>query len=75
MNAPGLDRAAVDVTVEPVAESRSRITIAVDVTGHGIGRLLVPLIVRREARREMPADLAALEHRLETGQPPASLRD
>ena len=60
-------RAAVDVTVEPVTGSRSRLTIAVDFGGHGIGKVLVPLVVRREARKEMPANLAALKQRLETG--------
>ena len=60
-------RAAVDVVVEAVAESRSRLTIAVDFTGHGIGRVLVPLVVRSQARREMPANLATLKRRLETG--------
>jgi uncharacterized protein YndB with AHSA1/START domain len=45
-------RASVDVTVEPVTESSARVSIAVDFTGHGIGRVLVPLIVRpRRARR------------------------
>lgn len=60
-------RATVDVTVERVTDSRSRLTIALDFEGHGIGRLLVPLMVRREARQEMPANLAALKQRLETG--------
>ena len=46
-------RARVDVTVEPRSDTRALITIAVDFEGHGIGRLLVPLVVRREARREM----------------------
>ncbi len=58
-------RAAVDVVVEPLGAARSRVSIAVDFTGHGIGRLLVPLVVRREARKEMPADLARLTERLE----------
>jgi uncharacterized protein YndB with AHSA1/START domain len=64
----GLDgpiRAAVDVTVEPLGETRSRVAIAVDFTGHGIGALLVPLLVRRQARAEMPANLARLKERLE----------
>jgi uncharacterized protein YndB with AHSA1/START domain len=60
-------RAAVDVTVDPMTDARSRLTIAVDFEGHGIGKVLVPLVVRREARKEMPANLAALKHRLETG--------
>jgi uncharacterized protein YndB with AHSA1/START domain len=60
-------RAAVDVLVEPVTGSRSRLTISVEFTGHGIGKILVPLMVRREARKEMPANMAALKHRMEAG--------
>jgi hypothetical protein len=60
-------RAAVDVLVEPVTDTRSRLTISVDFTGHGIGKLLVPLMVRPEARKEMPANLAALKQRMEAG--------
>jgi uncharacterized protein YndB with AHSA1/START domain len=58
-------RAIVDVTVEPLTAQRSRLTIAVDFQGHGIGKLLVPLVIRREAAKEMPANLAALKQRLE----------
>jgi hypothetical protein len=60
-------RAAVDVLVEPVTDSRSRLTISVDFTGHGFGKILVPLMVRPEARREMPDNMAALKHRMEAG--------
>ena len=60
-------RAAVDVLVEPVAGSRSRLTISVDFTGYGIGKILVPLVVRREARKEMPANIAALKQNMEAG--------
>ena len=60
-------RAAVDVLVEPVTGSRSRLTISVDFTGHGIGKVLVPLLVRREARKEMPANMAALKQKMEAG--------
>ncbi|MGH3068604.1 MAG: SRPBCC family protein [Streptosporangiaceae bacterium] len=58
-------RAAVDVLVEPLTGSRSRLTISVDFTGHGIGKILVPLMVRREARKEMPDNMAALKQRME----------
>ncbi len=58
-------RAAVDVLVEPVTVSPSRLTISVDFTGHGIGKVLVPLVVRRQARKEMPDNLAALKRRME----------
>ena len=60
-------RAIVDLTVEPVTADRSRLTISVDFTGHGIGKVLVPLVVRREARKEMPTNLATLKQRLERG--------
>jgi hypothetical protein len=60
-------RAAVDVLVEPVTDSRSRLTISVDFTGHGIGKILVPLMVRREARKEMPDNIAALKRLIEGG--------
>lgn len=64
----GLDgpiRAAVDVLVEPVTDSCSRLTISVDFAGYGIGKVLVPLMVRPEARKEMPDNLAALKHKME----------
>jgi hypothetical protein len=59
-------RAIVDLTVEPLATDRSRLTISVNFTGHGIGKVLVPLVVRREAAKEMPANLSALKQRLES---------
>ena len=58
-------RAIVDLTVEPLTADRSQLTISVDFTGHGIGKVLVPLVVRREAAKEMPANLANLKRRLE----------
>ena len=58
-------RATVDVLVEPVDDVRSRLTISVDFTGHGIGKILVPLMVRREARNEMPENMAALKRLIE----------
>jgi uncharacterized protein YndB with AHSA1/START domain len=58
-------RAMVDVTVEPLSEASARLTIALEFEGHGIGRLLVPLVVERQAKREMPVNLAALKERLE----------
>jgi uncharacterized protein YndB with AHSA1/START domain len=59
-------RATVDVTVRPVdGGRRSEVTISLDFEGHGIGKLLVPLIVRRGARKEMPRNLRRLRERLE----------
>jgi uncharacterized protein YndB with AHSA1/START domain len=60
-------RAIVNVTVEPLNRSaQSRVTIELDFEGHGIGKLLVPLVVRRQARNEMPANCRRLKQRLET---------
>jgi hypothetical protein len=58
-------RAVVDVTVDPLDQQRSRLTISVDFTGHGPGKVLVPLLVRPQARKEMPANLAAVKACLE----------
>ncbi|HUA06535.1 MAG TPA: SRPBCC family protein [Solirubrobacteraceae bacterium] len=61
-------RAIVAVTVEPLADgSQSRLTLEVDFTGHGIGKLLVPLIVRRQAARQIPEGVSRLKQRLEAG--------
>lgn len=61
-------RAVVSVRIDPVdGQARSRLTIEVDFEGHGIGKLLVPLIVRPQARREMPGNMRRLQERLESG--------
>jgi hypothetical protein len=54
--------------VEPLGDNaRSRVTIELDFEGHGIGRLLVPLVVRRQAQKELPTNLRNLKERLESG--------
>jgi uncharacterized protein YndB with AHSA1/START domain len=59
-------RALVEVAVEPLeGNARSRVTISLDFTGHGIGKLLVPLIIRRQAAREMPENMRRLKQQLE----------
>jgi uncharacterized protein YndB with AHSA1/START domain len=59
-------RAMVGVTVEQLADrSRSRVTIDVDFTGHGIGKVLVPLVVRRQAASEMPENMKRLKEQLQ----------
>src|SRR5919198_5913983 len=53
-------------TIEPLGDGdRSRVTIALDFETHGIGKLLVPLVVRRQARAEMPINMRKLKERLE----------
>jgi hypothetical protein len=58
-------RAAVDVLVEPLGDACSRLTISVDFVGYGIGKVLVPLMVRREAQKEMPENMKALKKQVE----------
>ena len=59
-------RATVNVTVEPVdAGRRAKVSIDVDFTGRGIGKLLVPLLVRPQARSEMLENMNRLKDRLE----------
>lgn len=62
-------RSEVNVTVDPLdGGQRSRVTIDLEFTGRGIGKLLVPLFVRRQARTEMPANVQRLKQRLEEGE-------
>jgi uncharacterized protein YndB with AHSA1/START domain len=61
-------RGIFTLTVEPLdGGARSRVTIEFDFEGHGLGRLLVPLFVRPQVRKEMPRNMRALKERLERG--------
>jgi uncharacterized protein YndB with AHSA1/START domain len=61
-------RGIVRGTIEPLGDGeRSRMTIDLDFEGHGIGKLLVPLVVRRQARMEMPKNQQRLKELLERG--------
>ena len=61
-------RGNVKGRIEPLDHgARSRVTINLEFEGHGIGRLLVPLIVRRQAQKEMPQNVQMLKQRLEEG--------
>lgn len=54
--------------IEPIeGGDRSRVTIELDFEGHGIGKLLVPLVARRQASKEMPKNMQNLRQRLESG--------
>jgi uncharacterized protein YndB with AHSA1/START domain len=58
-------RADVSVLVDPLDEGRhSRVTLELDFHGHGLGRLLAPM-VRSRARGEVPASCQRLKERLE----------
>ena len=61
-------RGNVDGTVEPLGDGdRSRVTIALNLKGYGIGKLLLPLFVARQARTEMPQNMEKSRQNLETG--------
>jgi uncharacterized protein YndB with AHSA1/START domain len=60
-------RGDVKGTVEPLEEGkRSRVTIALDFEGRGIGKVLLPLVVRRQVQTEMPRNMQRLKERLES---------
>jgi uncharacterized protein YndB with AHSA1/START domain len=59
-------RALVETTIESLdGGTRSRVTIELDFVGHGIGKLLVPLLVRPESRQGLPRNLELLRLSLE----------
>ena len=54
-------------TVAPLDDGkRSRVTISCEFQGHGIGKLLVPLLARRLAK-QLPSDEQKLKELLERG--------
>jgi uncharacterized protein YndB with AHSA1/START domain len=65
----GLDgpvRGDVKGKIEPLdGGERSRVTIELALHGHGMGKLLLPLVVRRKAETEMPRNMQHLKEHLE----------
>ncbi|WP_369248949.1 SRPBCC family protein [Streptomyces sp. R41] len=60
-------RGEVQGTIEPLGDGeRSRLTIDLDFEGHGMGKLLVPLVVRPNARKEILRDEQKLKELLES---------
>jgi Polyketide cyclase / dehydrase and lipid transport len=60
-------RVAGKGTVEPAGDgSSSQVSITLDFTGHGFGKLLLPM-VRSQARKQVPKDQQRLKERLEGG--------
>jgi uncharacterized protein YndB with AHSA1/START domain len=52
--------------IEPLDRgSRSRVTISLGFEGHGIGKLLIPLVIRRQAHKQLPQNTARLKEVLE----------
>jgi uncharacterized protein YndB with AHSA1/START domain len=66
-------RANATITVEPLAGGgRSRVTFGLDFQGQGVGRLLMPDVVRRIATKGAPRSYQNLKERLERGNQQAS---
>jgi uncharacterized membrane protein len=55
------------VTVEPVGEARSRVTVELELEGHGLLGPLVAMLARGQARKQLPQDQQRLKERLEAG--------
>jgi uncharacterized protein YndB with AHSA1/START domain len=61
-------RGDVTGTIEPLDNgTRSRVTLNLELRGHGIGKLLLPLFVQRQAKKEMPLNAQNLKELLESG--------
>ena len=61
-------RGDVTGTIEPLDDgTRSRVTLNLELKGHGIGKLLLPLFVQRQAKKEMPLNAQNLKELLESG--------
>ena len=61
-------RADVTVTVTPLGDGgQSHVTIQLGFRGHGIGKVLVPVVVR-QASKEVPQSCQNLKQRLERGE-------
>jgi uncharacterized protein YndB with AHSA1/START domain len=61
-------RGTVRGTIDSLQDGQaSRVTMVLDFEGHGIGKLLVPLVVRRQAASEMPKNQQKLKQLLESG--------
>jgi uncharacterized membrane protein len=61
-------RPSGSVTIEPLDDgSRSRVTLELELAGHGLfGKLLAPL-ANRDARKHVPDQQARMKERLESG--------
>ena len=55
------------ITIEPAGEGRSRLTLELDLRGHGLIGPLVAILARSQARKQVPADQQRLKDRLESG--------
>jgi uncharacterized membrane protein len=55
------------VTIEAVDEGRSRVTVEIDLKGHGLAGAVLAPIARSQARKQIPKDQQKLKELLEAG--------
>jgi uncharacterized protein YndB with AHSA1/START domain len=55
------------VTVEPAGTGGSKVTLELELRGHGLLGLIVGPLARSQARKQVPADQKRLKERLEGG--------
>jgi carbon monoxide dehydrogenase subunit G len=55
------------VTVEPAGEGRSRVTLELELQGHGLLGMLFAPMARSQSRKLVPEDQKRLKERLESG--------
>jgi uncharacterized membrane protein len=55
------------VRIEPAGEGRSRVTLELDLVGHGLLGMIFAPLARSQARKEVPQDQQRLKERLEAG--------
>jgi uncharacterized membrane protein len=55
------------VTVEAAGEGRSKVTLELDLKGHGLLGLVLAPLARSQARKQVPQDQQRLKERLEAG--------
>ena|SRR5579862_7009482 len=60
-------RPSGSMTVEPVGDNRSRMTLELELRGHGLAGLVIAPLARSQARKEIPKDQQRLKERLESG--------
>ncbi len=58
------------INLEPTGTG-TRYSMELDFEGHGVGKVMAPL-AQREARKQVPLDLARLKERLESGAAPGT---
>ena len=55
------------VTVEPAGEGRSKLTLELDLQGHGLLGMVFAPLARSQSRKLVPQDQTRLKERLESG--------